>query len=70
MVHTGVLGESDTTAAWKLFDEFLKVHRLQHMEPVLRRILPGRMQLDIPLLPLDGRPCIHRPVIKQKRMST
>jgi glutathione S-transferase len=29
-------GESDTTAA-KLFDGFLKVHRLQHMEPVLAR---------------------------------
>ncbi|WP_428662752.1 glutathione S-transferase family protein [Reyranella sp.] len=28
-------GESDTTAAWRLFDGFLKVHRLQHMEPVL-----------------------------------
>jgi glutathione S-transferase len=28
-------GESDTTAAWKFFDGFLKVHRLQHMEPVL-----------------------------------
>jgi glutathione S-transferase len=28
-------GESDDTTAWKLFDGFLKVHRLQHMEPVL-----------------------------------
>ncbi|MDP3855701.1 glutathione S-transferase family protein [Phenylobacterium sp.] len=28
-------GESEDTAAWKLFDGFLKVHRLQHMEPVL-----------------------------------
>jgi glutathione S-transferase len=28
-------GESDTTAAWKFFDGFLKVHRLQHMEPIL-----------------------------------
>src|SRR5882757_2290841 len=28
-------GEGDTTAAWKLFDAFLKIHRLQHMEPVL-----------------------------------
>ena len=28
-------GESDTTAAWKLFDDFLKVHRLQHMESFL-----------------------------------
>jgi glutathione S-transferase len=28
-------GESDTTAAWKLFDGFLKIHRLQHMEPIL-----------------------------------
>jgi glutathione S-transferase len=27
--------ERDSTAAWKLFDGFLKVHRLQHMEPVL-----------------------------------
>src|SRR3954454_24968646 len=28
-------GESDTTAAWKLFDGFLKTHRLKHMEAVL-----------------------------------
>src|SRR3954449_11111755 len=28
-------GESDDTAAWKLLDGFLKVHRLQPMEPVL-----------------------------------
>jgi glutathione S-transferase len=28
-------GESDDTTAWKLFDGFLKVHRLQAMEPVL-----------------------------------
>ena len=28
-------GESDDTAAWKLFDGFLKVHRLQHMESIL-----------------------------------
>ena len=28
-------GESEDTTAWKLFDGFLKVHRLQHMEPVL-----------------------------------
>jgi len=28
-------GESDTSAARKLFDDFLKVHRLQHMEPIL-----------------------------------
>jgi glutathione S-transferase len=28
-------GESEDTAAWKLFDGFLKVHRLQHIEPVL-----------------------------------
>jgi glutathione S-transferase len=28
-------GESKDTATWKLFDGFLKVHRLQHMEPVL-----------------------------------
>lgn len=28
-------GESPETAVWKLFDGFLKVHRLQHMEPVL-----------------------------------
>ena len=28
-------GESGNTAAWKLFDGFLKVHRLQHMEAVL-----------------------------------
>lgn len=28
-------GESDTTSAWKMFDGFLKAHRLQHMEPVL-----------------------------------
>jgi glutathione S-transferase len=27
--------ESHDTAAWKIFDGFLKVHRLQHMEPVL-----------------------------------
>jgi glutathione S-transferase len=28
-------GESEDTAAWKLLDGFLKVHRLQPMEPVL-----------------------------------
>src|SRR3954447_15940931 len=28
-------GESETTGAWKLFDGFLKTHRLQHLEPVL-----------------------------------
>ena len=28
-------GESEDTAAWKFFDGFLKVHRLQRMEPVL-----------------------------------
>jgi glutathione S-transferase len=28
-------GESDASAARKLFDDFLKVHRLQHMEPIL-----------------------------------
>ena len=28
-------GESHDTAAWKMFDGFLRVHRLQHMEPVL-----------------------------------
>jgi glutathione S-transferase len=28
-------GENGDTPAWKLFDGFLKVHRLQHMEPVL-----------------------------------
>ena len=28
-------GESHDTAAWKMFDGFLKVHRLQRMEPVL-----------------------------------
>lgn len=28
-------GESEDTATWKLFDGFLKVHRLQHMEPIL-----------------------------------
>ncbi|WP_309684722.1 glutathione S-transferase family protein [Polaromonas sp.] len=28
-------GESEGTTAWKLFDGFLKVHRLQHMEKVL-----------------------------------
>jgi glutathione S-transferase len=28
-------GESHETAAWKILDGFLKVHRLQHMEPVL-----------------------------------
>jgi glutathione S-transferase len=28
-------GESHDTATWKLFDGFLKLHRLQHMEPVL-----------------------------------
>ncbi len=28
-------GESEDTTAWKLFDGFLKVHRLQRMEPVL-----------------------------------
>jgi glutathione S-transferase len=28
-------GESLETAAWKTLDGFLKVHRLQHMEPVL-----------------------------------
>ncbi|KQU83304.1 glutathione S-transferase [Mesorhizobium sp. Root102] len=28
-------GESHDTAAWKMMDGFLKVHRLQHMEPVL-----------------------------------
>jgi glutathione S-transferase len=28
-------GENSDTPAWKLFDGFLKVHRLQHMEPVL-----------------------------------
>jgi glutathione S-transferase len=28
-------GESADTSAWKLFDGFLKAHRLQHMEPVL-----------------------------------
>jgi glutathione S-transferase len=28
-------GESEDTAAWKLLDAFLKVHRLQRMEPVL-----------------------------------
>ena len=27
--------ESHDTTAWKFFDGFLKVHRLQHMEPVL-----------------------------------
>src|SRR3954451_16850352 len=28
-------GESHDTAAWKMFDSFLGVHRLQRMEPVL-----------------------------------
>lgn len=28
-------GEGDATSAWKMFDGFLKTHRLQHMEPVL-----------------------------------
>jgi glutathione S-transferase len=28
-------GENGDTPAWKLFDGFLKVHRLRHMEPVL-----------------------------------
>jgi glutathione S-transferase len=28
-------GESHDTAAWKFFDDFLKIHRLQRMEPVL-----------------------------------
>jgi glutathione S-transferase len=28
-------GEDRDTAAWKLFDDFLKVHRLRHLEPVL-----------------------------------
>ncbi|MBC7667552.1 MAG: glutathione S-transferase family protein [Gemmatimonadaceae bacterium] len=28
-------GEGVDTAVWKLFDGFLKVHRLQHLEPVL-----------------------------------
>ncbi len=28
-------GEGEDTTAWKLFDGFLKLHRLKHMEPVL-----------------------------------
>lgn len=28
-------GESHDTSAWKLFDGFLKVHRLPHVEPIL-----------------------------------
>jgi len=28
-------GESDDTAAWKLFDGFLREHRLPHLEAVL-----------------------------------
>lgn len=28
-------GESEDTAAWTMFDGFLKTHRLQHLEPVL-----------------------------------
>src|SRR5882757_2513244 len=28
-------GESHDTAAWKIFDGFLRVHRLQRMEPIL-----------------------------------
>ena len=30
-------GEGEDTTAWKLFDGFLKLHRLKHMEPVLAK---------------------------------